>query len=309
MNGGDEEDPILGPRRPARQTNRTQRSNALTLIMRRNLDMVLRLAAMYLLDYQNSMAVVLSLVVVLSHLINNNAPAAVVAQIRLAIVTSLYFANSSLQLAVQAIQTGYAILFVRQSEHQENSNGPARKRTNDSLTEYEAYAWTRFLKSELVLLLLHLRLPLGIRTPNRYVFTGEEVLIFCLTRIALGVDIVELVESKFGGSSTRWSEAFNWFVDHVYFTFYHRITGDSMRLWINRIDEFRTRICHKVNSEPVSVQTGTDANGNPIFDDLWVNCDPATFRVFGFLDDTGIETCRPGGAWGFMRSVQRVIYR
>jgi hypothetical protein len=270
---------------------------------------VLRLAGMYLLDFQNSLALVFPLVVVLSHLINNNAPAAVVARIRLAVVAVFWFANHSLELAVQAIQTGYDILFVRQSERQENSNGPARKRTIDSLTEYEAYAWTRFLKCELVLLLLHLRLPLEIRTPNRYLFTGEEVMIFCLTRIALGLDIVELVESKFGGNSTRWSEAFKWFVDHIYFTFYHRISGDSMRLWIHKIDEFRRAICHKVNADPVRVQTGTDANGNPIYDDLWVNCDPSTFRIFGYLDDTGIETCRPGGAWGFFRNVQQVFYR
>jgi len=308
MNDYDEEDPFIGPRRPASGTNRAHRHCALTRALRMNASVALKLASVYLLHFQQTLLVSLPLLIVLLHAIQNNAPAVVVNRLKLTVITSLAVCGRLLEQASSALRTVRDILFVRRSEHQRESNGPERKRTIDSLTELEAYSWTRFTKAELVLLLLHFRLPEYLWTRNRYRFTGEEVLIFCLTRIALGLDFTELVASKFGGSSTRWSEAFKWFIEHLYFTFYHRITGNSMMLWIEKIDEFRRVICYKVNAEPVEIH-GTDANGNGFVRWVYANCDPATFRIFGFIDDTGVQTCRPGGSWGFTRTVQRIFYR
>ena len=74
------------------------------------------------------------------------------------------------------------------------------------------------------------------------------------------------------------------------------------------INDFRKRICYKVNAEPVRVEM-TDTTGNPVTQWLYVNCNPATFQIFGFINDTGVQTCRVGGGWGFIRSIQRVFYR
>jgi len=240
--------------------------------------------------------------------IHENAPAVVVDRLKLALVSYLSMSAYFLQSAASSLRTARDILFVRRSERHHQENSPDRKRTIESLTELEAYSWTRFTKAELFLLLLHLRLPLFVTTTNRYRFTGEEILIFCLTRIALGLDFTLLVESKFGGSATRWSEAFKWFIEHIYFTFYHRITGNSMTLWLDKIDEFRRKICYKVNADPVRVRT-TDTNGNAIFRWFYVNCNPIMFQIFGFIDDTGVQSCRPAGGWGFIRTLQRIFYR
>jgi hypothetical protein len=191
----------------------------------------------------------------------------------------------------------------------ERENNSRKNRRIDDLSPQEAYRWTRFTQAQLRLLLVHLRMPEVLPiSPTRCVFTGEEVLIVCLTRIATGDAFYDFIPAKFGGSAAKWSYAFKWFIDHVFLTFYHKITGNSMLQWSGYIDSFRTLIANKVAEVPVSIQRVV--NGVQTTLTYRVNCDVETFRVFGFIDDTGVPTCIPGGSGlGFINTLQRAFYR
>jgi hypothetical protein len=138
---------------------------------------------------------------------------------------------------------------------QAENNTPKNRRIDD-LSEDEAYRWTQFTKAQLHLLLLHLRIPEWLpEMPScRHIFTGEEVLLVALTRIATGDAFYDFVPSKFGGPAAKWSDAFKWFINQIFFTFYHKITGNSMLQWIDHIDYFRTVIGNKVAAVPVSIR-------------------------------------------------------
>ena len=83
-----------------------------------------------------------------------------------------------------------------------------KNRRIDDLSPEEAYRWTRFTKAQLHLLLLHLLIPEWLpSTASRWVFTGEEVLLVCLTRIATGDAFYDFIPSKFGGDAPKWSDA------------------------------------------------------------------------------------------------------
>jgi hypothetical protein len=191
--------------------------------------------------------------------------------------------------------------------HAEN-NTPKNRRIDD-LSEDEAYRWTRFTKAQLHLLYLHLRIPEWLpSTASRYIFTGEEVLLVALTRIATGDAFYDFIPSKFGGDGAKWSDAFKWFINHIFLTFYHKITGNSMLQWIDHIEYFRTVIANKVATVPVSIRR--IVNGVETVLTYYVVVDIATFRIFGFLDDTGVPTCIPGGTGlGFIGTLQRAFYR
>jgi hypothetical protein len=120
-------------------------------------------------------------------------------------------------------------------------NSPPRNRLIDDLSEENAYAWTRFRKHQLRLLMAHLQIPnsVVVGPRQRYRFSGEELLIVCLTRIATGDPWTRLIPSHFGGNARRWSIAFRWFINHIYITFYHKISGRSIEGWIDNIQEFK----------------------------------------------------------------------
>ena len=64
---------------------------------------------------------------------------------------------------------------------------PNQNRTIDSLDPSFAYQYTRFTKDQLHLLKAHLRIPNSVYLPRRrYRFTGEELLVVCLAKIATG---------------------------------------------------------------------------------------------------------------------------
>ncbi len=60
-------------------------------------------------------------------------------------------------------------------------NRPPWNRTIDALSEEDAYAWTRFHKLQLRLLMVHLHIPdtVVVGQRQRYRFIGEELLIIC----------------------------------------------------------------------------------------------------------------------------------
>jgi len=107
---------------------------------------------------------------------------------------------------------------------------PPRNRSIEALSEGDAYRLTRFRKEQLQVLMVHWRIPAQVVTArNRYVFTGEEMLIICLTRLATGLSWTQLSKDVFGGNPRRWSPLFHRFVDFLFVDFYHKISGRSNR--------------------------------------------------------------------------------
>ena len=91
---------------------------------------------------------------------------------------------------------------------------PPRNRSIDELSDEDARSLTRFNKEQLRLLLLHWRIPEVIITEQRYRFSGEEMLIVGLTKIATGDPWTRLIPGYFGGDVRRWSKAFKWYINH-----------------------------------------------------------------------------------------------
>ena len=82
---------------------------------------------------------------------------------------------------------------------------------------------------------------------------------------------------------------------HLYDNFYHKISGDSMRMWIPHIDSFRFAIWKKIQEgftveETYDTQTFETVTSRLISLEIPYNA----FRIFGFLDDTGFRTTTPG---------------
>ena len=133
---------------------------------------------------------------------------------------------------------------------------PKINRKIDKLEPYFAQSMTRFVKLELHQLLIHLRLPQKITVSRRqYSFTGEELLIISLARIAIGDPWYIIIPNSFGGGLSRGSEGFEWFINCLYETFYHKISGNSMNDWMDDMDEFRTVIHRKVTDLPCELET------------------------------------------------------
>ena len=81
-----------------------------------------------------------------------------------------------------------------------------------------------------------------------------------------------------------------------------------MLQWTDQIDYFCTVIANKVAAVPVSIWR--IGNGVETVLTYYVVVDIATFHIFGFLDDTGVPTCTPGGSrLGFIGMLQRAFYR
>ena len=120
---------------------------------------------------------------------------------------------------------------------------PNQNRTIDSLDPSFAYQYTRFTKDQLHQLKVHLRIPTSVYLPRRrYRFTGEELLVVCLAKIATGDPWNRLIPANFGGGLARWSDGFDWFVNHIFVQFYHKTSGMSLPLWSGQIDDFRQAI-------------------------------------------------------------------
>ena len=106
---------------------------------------------------------------------------------------------------------------------------PPSNRTIEAINkDVDCYYLTRFNKEQLKLLFVHLRIPPRFTVHKTHHFKGEFILLLSLTYLASAEDMKSLVY-KFGGNHDFWGGAFKEFIDHIYYTFYHKISGDSMR--------------------------------------------------------------------------------
>jgi len=90
------------------------------------------------------------------------------------------------------------LLLIREGDRVHVAYPQRRNRSINELTEEHAYEWTRFSKEERLTLFIHFRMP-DIVSPlvsgGRRHFSGEEVLVIALTRIATGLSFLAMVNS------------------------------------------------------------------------------------------------------------------
>jgi hypothetical protein len=92
----------------------------------------------------------------------------------------------------------------------------------------------------------------------------------------------------FGGDPRRYTYHVRAFSDHLYTTFYHKISGDSMRMWTDSIVDYRMAIWEKLQDGLLHEK---DSSGTEVDWEIWIP--PESFRVFGWLDNTDLMTNRP----------------
>ena len=104
---------------------------------------------------------------------------------------------------------------------------PHQKRTIDSLSDSEAYEWTRFTKPQLHTLLCLFKLPDRFVVHKTHYFDSEFVLILSLTYFSLAENFNSM-KYRFGGNPDFWCCVVKELVQHLFEMFYHRISGDSL---------------------------------------------------------------------------------
>lgn len=116
----------------------------------------------------------------------------------------------------------------------------------------------------------------------------------------------------FGGDPCRLLTMSDIMVDHLYLTFYHKISGRSLGQWIpTHLDQCRALIHHALSGS--AIEEVQYKNGEEI-DRLLIlhHFDFDSFQPFGFMDDFGIPTARPGNQTqrhnNFQHDIQRAFY-
>ena len=183
----------------------------------------------------------------------------------------------------------------------------------DDLSDNVAREMTGLSRSQLRTLFIHLRIPDMLSYEFRYRFTGEECLLHYLLFNRIGETKLRMSTNYFGGDPRRFTYSIRIMTRHIYNTFYHKISGDSMRMWMPYVDSFRMAIWSKIG-EKCTVEetavTGDVSNNTTRYVYLTIPFD--SFRVFGFIDDTGFRTTAPGistrRTYGFNDDVQRSFY-
>ena len=186
-----------------------------------------------------------------------------------------------------------------------------QRRCIDDLTIVECRDITGPSHEQLKLLLRHLRVPYRLCDKrSRRVFTGEEAFLHYIAYDRLGITKLQLSTFYFGGDPRRLTYSIRVFGRYLYTTFYHKIAGDSMRMWIRRIHEFRYAIWNRVMDTEILELTRnynqSDLNA------LRLEVPFESFRVFGFIDDTSQYTTAPGiearRRYGCIDNIQRAFY-
>ena len=85
------------------------------------------------------------------------------------------------------------------------------------------------IHEELELLKTHWRLPETFRQANNR-FTGEEAMLVFLFHIRSAMPYTQMAEHTFGGDPRVFTHFVRAILTHLYSNFYHKISGDSLRM-------------------------------------------------------------------------------
>jgi hypothetical protein len=124
---------------------------------------------------------------------------------------------------------------------------------------------------------------------GRCSFIGEEVLIILLVKISLGLTFITMV--FFCGDPREYSSVFHWFVNHIFITFYNKISGCSLEMWIDQVDKFHHIICDGISHPPTQMELEIDPT---LVEDEPLGIEYHDFHCWGFIDATDFRTTRTG---------------
>lgn len=189
---------------------------------------------------------------------------------------------------------------------------PKRFRRINEISRDNCYNWFGMSPHDLRVLFTHLRIPETFRGTYRHIYNGEECFIIFLHHMIKGAPFTEMARHTFGGDPRPFSKMCDLMIDHLYITFYNKISGTSLEQWIPRYLNTCRLLIH-------------DALGDgAIFEEQYVDgevvnqqlirhyFDFDTFRPFGFLDDFAQPTARPGIAptrlHNYAHDIQRAFY-
>lgn len=168
--------------------------------------------------------------------------------------------------------------------------GPAHNRTIDVLSEFNAHQFTRFSKSQLRRIYRCFRLP-PITRIGGYSITGQEMFLFSLTKMALGLNTHLLSLLIFGGSSSRWYHAYKYFLNHLVDCYYPNVLGlNGLEREVQNFPYYAKKIARKINQERIQLRNNTFEQVR--LDSVTVN--ENNFAVCQFLDGSVTRTTRCG---------------
>jgi hypothetical protein len=164
------------------------------------------------------------------------------------------------------------------------------------LDDRDADSMTGFNRQHLRALMIHLRIPeeMQRRDGHRHMFTGEESFIIFLYEIRHGHTYTHMVRHVFGGDPRRLSDMIRAMTDHLYTTFYHKITGNSMAMWCteSNITRFCRAIWNRLQQGAVEEEILVD--GHRIWQEIHLNMPFETFRAFSHVDCMAHPSGCPG---------------
>jgi hypothetical protein len=99
------------------------------------------------------------------------------------------------------------------------------------------------------------------------------------------------MESFFGGNPREYSSVFHWFINHIFCTFYNKISGSSLEMWVDQVDEFRHIICDRISHPPTQIELEIDPT---LAEEETLGISFDDFRCWGFIDATDFRTTRTG---------------
>ena len=193
---------------------------------------------------------------------------------------------------------------------------PHVHRTLDDMSRSECRNMTGFSKSQVTKLERHWRLPNRF-THRRQHFAAQACLLVFLYHVRHTTTYIDMAGSGvFGGDPRDFSPMMKETTRHLYSTFYHKISGDSMSYWINEdnLDNYRSAIHEKFVTSGIEEVVWED--GRMVQQNYFTfeNTPFEEWRPFCFIDDLGIATCNVGeepmrnNDWVYC-DIQRAFYR
>ena len=110
---------------------------------------------------------------------------------------------------------------------------PHRWRRIADISRDNCYRWFGMYCQDLTKLYSSWRIPNEMRAPRSgHVYIGEECFITYLFRLMRGIHFTTMARTYFGGDPRRMSKMFEITVNHIYFTFYNKISDTSLDQWL-----------------------------------------------------------------------------
>ena len=109
----------------------------------------------------------------------------------------------------------------------------------------------------------------------------------------------------------KFSEMFDLVNDHLYYTFYNKISGTSLKMWLPRHVHHYRRLIHNALSDHAIFQA--DVVNGQVVSQRWIHqhFHFESFCIFGFVDAFNMECVRPKDVTrsrGILLDLQRAMY-